>query len=181
MNEILDHLEADEAGTDHERTAGGRDEGRHRRVDVVDVAQRKHAFPSGDRRPHGRRARRKHQCVIRLRRLRPGNQVAHQHCLGRAIDGDDLVVHAHVEVEPAAEGRRGLQQEIRTLLDEAAEVIRKTAVGERDMPAPLEHDDVGVLVESTEAGGCGHAAGDAADDDVAVGSHDSHSIIPPGV
>ena len=45
----------------------------------------------------------------------------------------------------------------------------KAAVGERDVGALFEHDDLGVFVEASGAGGGGHAASNSAHNDDAHG------------
>ncbi|MDC4233736.1 hypothetical protein M3T53_08465 [Actinomyces sp. B33] len=51
------------------------------------------------------------------------------------------------------------------------------------MLTAFDDGDVGVLVEAAQAGGGGHAAGDAADDEVAMWClvHGLDHKIPPGV
>jgi hypothetical protein len=112
--------------------------------------------------------------------LRSGGEVANADGLRVAVDGDGLGAHPHVEVEAAVERRRGLQEQALALFDDAAEVVGESAVRERDVATALEHRDVGVLVEPAQAGGGGHAAGDSADDEVALLGHASIVRIPRG-
>jgi hypothetical protein len=83
---------------------------------------------------------------------------------GGAVDRGHLVPGAHVEVERGLERPGGVQQELRAVGDLVAHVVGQTAVGEGDVLATLEDDDLGGLVEAARAGGRRHAAGDPADD-----------------
>ena len=70
-----------------------------------------------------------------------------------------------VEAEPLEQRAGRLEGEVLLLLDHPAYVIRQPAVGERDVPGPLQHHDAGLGVETAQARGGGHPAGDSADDD----------------
>lgn len=92
------------------------------------------------------------------------------------VDGEHLVVHPDVEGEAVVQRLRGLQQQVGALLDDAAHVVRQTAVGVGHVAAAFEHGDLGVLGQAAQAGRRAHAAGDTPDDD---DSHDAQ-LYPVG-
>ena len=74
-------------------------------------------------------------------------------------------MHADVEVERGLERLGRVEQEGVAVTDLVTDVVRQAAVGERDMVAALEHDDLGGLVETTSASGDRGSGGNATDDD----------------
>jgi hypothetical protein len=58
-----------------------------------------------------------------------------------------------------------LEGEIVLLLDQTADEVRQSAVGERDVTGTLDNRDRHVGIEAAQPGCRGHAAGDADDDD----------------
>src|SRR5699024_7760739 len=85
-----------------------------------------------------------------------------------------------VQVEASAQGARGLEQQGAPVPVDAAEVVRKAAVGEGDVAGGLEDDDLGGFVAAAEAGGGGHASGDPADDDGTGGGIRGRGGVPVG-
>mgnify|MGYP000013506629 CR=1 FL=1 len=63
----------------------------------------------------------------------------------------DLVARAHLDAETLLEQRRLGDQELVAVTDLAAEVVGQAAVGERDVRAPFEEDDVGLLGQPISA------------------------------
>ena len=120
---------------------------------------------AGDRRTHRLRARGQREGVVRLRVLGAVIDAAHGHGLRRAIDRDDLLPDPHVEVERLAQALGRLHEQAAAIGDHPADEVGQAAVGERDVVAALEHDDLGELVETTGAGGEGCSSGDSADND----------------
>ena len=179
-HEVLDHLEPDESGADHQGGARGGIELAHGAVDILDVTQRQHPLSAGNRRANGRGTRGEHERVVALDGLFAGEHVADADGLGIAVDRCHLAMHAHIEAETGAEGCGRLEQQALTLFDDAAEVVRKSAVGERDVATALENEDLGVFDQAAEAGRGGHAARDAADDDDALCAHDPTIKYPRG-
>ena len=82
------------------------------------------------------------------------------HRVPRRVDVDDLGVDADVEAEALEELLGCLEEQVVLVLDDAADVVRQAAVGVGDVTRPLDHHDLGLLVEATQAGGRRHAAGD---------------------
>lgn len=66
------------------------------------------------------------------------------------------MTRADIKVEGVAQALRGLQEEGIALHDVTADVIRQAAVRERHVVIPLEHHDVGVLLEAAQSSGRGH-------------------------
>ncbi len=90
--------------------------------------------------------------------------VAHFDGLLRAVDGRDLGIHPHPDVEVPLEEFRGLHEELVPLGDASAYVIRETAVGVGDVGSPLEHDDFRLFVVPSQSGGGRGPARDSTDD-----------------
>jgi len=165
VGEVLGELEADEAATD-DRGGAGRADRRHERVGVLDVAQRQGALDAGDRWPDGPRTGGEEHVVVGQLGHGARGELAHDDDPAFAVDPDGLGPDAHVEAEASPERGGGLEQQGCAVFDDAADVVRQSAVGEGHVAAALDHRDVGVLVEPAQARGGAHAAGDAADDDV---------------
>ena len=71
----------------------------------------------------------------------------------------------HLDAEAAQEQRRLGDEQLVSVLDLTAEVVRQTAVGERDIRVALEDDDPSVLVHAPRTRGGRGTAGDTADDE----------------
>ena len=132
---------------------GPRFEASHRGIDVLDVAQGR----ASARRRARADARATPRATARGRRSASVDSSAVTRSrtvtvFAAAVDRGDLVVHAHVEVEAGAERCWGLQEQVLAVLDDTAEVVGQPAVGERDVAAALEHDDLGVLHRGDAAG-----------------------------
>lgn len=72
---------------------------------------------------------------------------------------------AHIEVERGGQGFGRVQQERSSLRDLPGEVVRQTAVRERDELIPLQHHDLRVLGQPTSARGEAHAPRNPTDHD----------------
>src|SRR6187431_2479044 len=104
--EVLDHLEADEAAADDNRTC-------HAwlvdpRANAPRVGNRPHVHHAWQVeawhvRLDGRGARGEHQTVVALVTLDAGGQVSHANRLCTAVDGEDVGLDLDVDVEPLAE------------------------------------------------------------------------------
>ena len=178
VDQVLGHLDTDEAATDHHRApalgalvveaAGLGQRSLHRLdqgVGVLDIAQRERALDAGDRGADGSGAGGEHQRRVGDLLRNPRGEIAQRDGLRLCVDRGRLGVYAHIQAEARAEAGRCLQQECRALLDDPAHVIRQAAVGEAHMPATLDDNDPCGLIQAAKSGGRGHAAGDAADDD----------------
>ena len=163
-DEVLGHLEPDEAGADHDR---GR--GLHVDVDgdargVLDGAQRAHAVVTRKRRPHGRRARAQHELVVFDDGLRAGARRTGGDGVRVTVDRDDFLVHAGVEPEPVEELLGRLEREVVLVLDQPADEVGEPAVREGHVARALEDRDLRVVVEPPQPRRRRHPARDAADD-----------------
>ena len=97
-------------------------------------------------RPHRLRPRRIDQLIVAFRILLAVGEVTHAHLFLLAQDLHRLAVHAHVHIEAAQKTFRRLQGQLFAVLDDAAYVVRKPAVGVRNVAAAFEHDDLRALV-----------------------------------
>jgi hypothetical protein len=112
-----------------------------------------------------RGAGREHQRIVGLIVFALCRHLAHFDDLSCAIDGHDLGIDPHVEVEPGPEGFGGLEQE-RVLFDNlATHKIGQPAIGEGDVRPALENDDVAMFTEPPGTRGGAGAARDSAHDD----------------
>ena len=89
-----------------------------------------------------------------------------------AVDRHDLGLHAHVDIEPAAQKFGRGDGEVFPPLYLSADEIRQTAVRVRDVFSAFENDYLRVFVQSAQTSGAARAARDAAD------YHDFHKIPP---
>lgn len=163
MSEVLGHLEADVAGADDDASHGpsaalSRDgEGRiELRLDGVHVADTPQDVDARQIDPRNRRSHRfgsgaQRERIVTLGVLAPRIDFADPDGPGFAIDLGHFAAHAHVDVERLAQTLGRLQQQATPIGDDPADVVRQTAVGERDVVAPFEHDDLGCLVESARS------------------------------
>ena len=157
--EVLGRLEADEAGADHDADDGRAADGAEEVLGVLDGAQHLHPVEAGDRRPHRHRAGAQHELVERQLVLAAVGGGAHGHAVPGRVDADDLGADADVEAEALEQLLGRLQEQVVLVLDDAADVVRQAAVGVGDVTGPLDHHDLGPLVEAPEPGGRGHATG----------------------
>ena len=171
--EVLDGFEADESTAGHHGARRARIEPGDDAVDVVDRAEGEDGdrVVVGGRRIDGHGPRRKDEVVVDERLDDVGVEVAHVCRVGGRVDADDLVSHADVEREPAAQAVGRLHEECGSIGDLAADVVRQAAVREAHVRAALHDDDLVVVVESAKARRGGRPARDAADDDGAGHGH----------
>ena len=69
-----------------------------------------------------------------------------------------------VDIEPFFHGRRRIQQQSGAVFNDAADMVRQTAVRVGNVFAAFEDDNIGGLVQPAQSCGGTRAAGDAADD-----------------
>ena len=120
---------------------------------------------AGQWRADRRRAGRQHQLVVGLGGDLAGLDIAQVHGLLVRRNLDRLAVHPAIDLELVAEGGFGRHQQARFLLDHAAYVIGQPAVRVRHVRPALDHDDLGLLVQSTQTRRARRSTGDAPDDD----------------
>ena len=80
------------------------------------------------------------------------------------IDAADFVPGANLDVKQVAEPLGRGDQQLASVGDHAADVVRQPAVGEGDVAASLEDEDFGVFIHAAEPRGARGAPGHAADD-----------------
>jgi glycosyltransferase involved in cell wall biosynthesis len=103
-------------------------------------------------------------------------EVVHDHFFGHAINGHNLVLRAHVEVEFASQPLRCGDQQGLALGDGPADIIGQAAIGEGDVFAALKDDDLGLFIQAAQPRRGRRPAGHAPDDDVSGHWNPSHSI-----
>ena len=147
--ERLSQLQADIAAADNDRARGvlvhlGDDP-----VHIGNVPQHEHfrVIGPGDRRPDRYGPRAQHEPVIGLPVRPPLREVTHLHFLGLAVDADHVLPGPHVQRQGPAQALRRLQQQAVPVRDGPADVIRQAAVRERDVMVPLQHHDLGRLIQ----------------------------------
>ena len=147
--ERLGELQADVAAADDDRAGGVLVQLGDDPVHVGDVAQHVHprVIRPRDRRPDRLGPQAQHQLVVGLPVRPPLPQVAHLHFPGIAVDADHVLPGPHIKRQALAQAFRRLQQQAVPVRDNPADVIRQAAVRERDVVVPLEHDDLGRLIQ----------------------------------
>ena len=143
--EGLGELEPDVAAADDDGARGALVDLGDDAVHVGDVTQ--HVDPRVIGARDGRSYRfgpgAQHELVVRLPVRSPLPEVAHLDLLGITVDADDVLSGTHVEREALGETLGRLEQEALAVRDLPADVVGQPAVGERDVLAALEHDDLG--------------------------------------
>ena len=86
------------------------------------------------------------------------------HHLAVTVDGEDLRTGADVQPEACLQALGRVEQERPAVADDSPDVVREPAVGERDMRAALEHNDLAPLAETPGTRGGTRATGHTADD-----------------
>ncbi len=159
MDEVLGHLQADEPAADDHSALGWSDgletrvalhpsqeagalldplpdgSGVRHRANLEDARQ----IDPGQRWADGRRPRREHQLVVGLRRRLAGGVIEQRHGVVLWRDGRDLAACPAVDGELLAEDALVRHQQMGLLLDDPADVVRQSAVGERDVRSALDH------------------------------------------
>ena len=147
--ERLGQLQADIAAADDDRAGGVLVQLGDDPVHVGDVAQHVHPRVIGprDRRPDRFGPQAQHQLVVGLPVRPPLRQVAHLHFPGVAVDADHVLPGPHIQRQRPGQAFRRLQQQAVPVRDGPADVIRQAAVRERDVMVPLQHHDLGRLIQ----------------------------------
>ena len=68
------------------------------------------------------------------------------------IDLSYFLPYPHINAKAVPEALRSLQCQFFLLLDHTAHIIRQTAVGIGHIAAALDHDDLGVFIQTADAG-----------------------------
>jgi hypothetical protein len=161
--EILGRLDADVTAHDH-GLFGTRGEARDNPVHIRHVAQFKDGWMAQPRQRRSQRlgTRRQHQLVVRLLVDTMGARFSDSDRFRHRINRRDRGKNAHVDMEGCFERFRCLYQQTGSFLDHAADMVRQSAIGERDVFIFLEHDDLGMLVQTTQPRGARHSGGHTA-------------------
>ena len=151
--EVFDHLQSDVAAADDHRPihfAVGKPPVNP--IDVVEVAEREDAgqIDSRQRRPHRLGPGGQHQHVVRLMADGARLEVLHLDGAVLPVDAADFVPGANLDVEQIAEPLGRGHQQMAPVGDHPADVVRQSAVGERDVAAPLEDEDFGRFIHAAE-------------------------------
>ena len=104
----------------------------------------------GQGRPQRRGALSYDQFVVGLLELRVLLTIMDMHDALIAVDFDDLVTGAHVEIQLSCESFRGNKEQAITLGYVAADVIGKTTIRKRNILVSLEYDDLCIFVEASK-------------------------------
>jgi len=85
------------------------------------------------------------------------------------VDVDDFGFNARIHIEAGAEQLRGLQKQLLSFGDDAADIIGKSAVGIGDVFASFQEEDLGKLIHPANSRSGSGPTGDASDNDVFCG------------
>ena len=110
------------------------------------------AVHAGKRRNRRLCAGGKKQFVIGFRIDLPAVQCADSDCFLCGIDRSYFLPYPHINAKAVPEALRSLQCQFFLLLDHTAHIIRQTAVGIGHIAAALDHDDLGVFIQTADAG-----------------------------
>ena len=159
--QILRRLQPDEPGADHDG-ALRTEQTLHRAVHVAEGPKVRHVriIVFGEHLARRSRADRQKKFIIRFGifavRTPDGQR------FGRAVDLHRLVPCADVHAEPRREFLRRHDEQVVAFRDDAAQMVRQTAVRVGDECALFEQDDPGGFVQTAQtrrrAGSGGHAA-----------------------
>ena len=69
------------------------------------------------------------------------------------IDCSYFLPNSHINAKTIPEALRSLQRQFFLLLDYTAHIIRQAAVGIGHIAAALDHHDLGVFIQTADAGG----------------------------
>lgn len=109
----------------------------------------------------------------RPERVRPLlRKVARLHFLGCRVDADHFLAGPHIQRQAPAKALRRLQQQAVPLRDGSRDVIRQPAVRERDLVIPLQHHDLGRLIQPPQPRSRRSASRDSPHD------HRLHLVFP---
>jgi hypothetical protein len=107
---------------------------------------------AGDRRADRLGAGAQDQDIIGLFILPVFGLVVDHHGLLRPIDANDFAAGADINGKTLAHRLGALDQEPRPILDDAAHVVGKAAVGKGDIAAPLKENDLRVFAHASGLG-----------------------------
>ncbi len=179
VDQVLRHLQADEAAPHHHGGAGAlplqegaNAEGVLHRPQGEDALQ----VDAGQGRTDGPGPGGEDQLVIGLSVLAAVAQPPDGDGVLLRLDGQDLVLDPDVDAEPGLEALRGLEGQDPLVLDGPPDVVGQAAVGVGDIAAPLQNDDLGLLVQAAQAGRRGGPSGHASDDDDFHDASSSHLV-----
>ena len=128
---------------------------------IGDIAEREHrrAVDSIDLRANRFRAGREHQAVVGFLVDAVPPDIADGDRLALRVYRYGLMQRAHVDAEVRVKALRRLQCQVVLVRDDAADIIRKPAVGKRDVFAPFQQNDFCAFVQPAQPCSRRRAAG----------------------
>ena len=152
--QLLHHLQPDEAGANHHRLL--------RPAALIAASMRsmscrlRSVNTFGASTPLiggtiGLRSGRQNQLAVPLLVGRAVRMVLHGDRAVRTINAHDLLPRAHVQAEPATQEIRRRHQQLVAVGDLAAQIVRQSAIGERDVFVLLKQDDLRLFVQPPSA------------------------------
>ena len=127
---------------------------------IGDIAQSKYlvTVDSINLRSNGRSTRRKNQAVVSLGVFFTCFQIFDRNDLVFGINGNRLAEYANVNIETSLKALGCLQSQIGFFGDLTADIIRKSAVGERNKLSALQYNNLGFFVKPSESCRAGRTA-----------------------
>ena len=152
--EGLCHFQADVAASDDDGPSRAGIELTDDAIHVGDVAQDvdSRVVGPGNGWPDGLGPGAQDQLVVGLAVGPPSLGLVYLDLLGHRVDADHLVAGAHLEGQRGGQALRRLEQQAVAIGNLTADVVRKAAVGEGDVTAPLKNHDLGRVVEPSYPG-----------------------------
>jgi len=128
-------------------------------------------------RSNGFGARAQYQDIVGFGALTARFHIPNLDGFGRSINGEDLAIDPHIQIEAGIQAFRCLHQQTLAVFDDTANVVGQTAVGERNIGAALEYDDGCGFGKTTGPGRRAGAARNSADNENSNGiDHDFSKI-----
>ena len=159
------------------------------RMDVIDepahpqsILHRAHCHDA--RIAHGHRIRddrtgawREDQLVIALLVFGSIHRAADDDLPGRTIDGDHLAPHTHIDIESGGERSGSLKGQFRLVLYRSSDVVRKSAIGVRNISCALEDHELRILVQPPQPSRGRCSSGHPSDYDYLHGNTRFYNIV----
>ena len=131
--EVLGRLDPDESSSDHDGRGRCGSHIAEETLGIFDGPKHPHPIETLDGGPHREGTGAQDELVVRQERLVAATRRPDRHRLGHGIDPDDLSADADIEPEAVEEPLRGLEQEVRLVLDHPTDEVRQPTVGVGDV------------------------------------------------
>ena len=154
MHQVLSHFQADQSAADNYCRARSSFRDPFPNFAAVGQSAQSEDSRQVNSRPDGtnrRGTRREHESVIVLNTLRSVVEIYDRQSALLAIDCNHFMFCARLDVEPFTEELRRGEQQLAFVLNHVANIIRKTAIRERDIRPPIQNKNLGVLVQPAQA------------------------------